>query len=417
MGRVSLGEIRSQLRWAPALAVSTAALVVAFGGHAAFADGQPLKVRFGGDQNATRIVLDLDKSVQTKLVSAADGSKKMVIDFPKLSPEENLEGKGQGLVGAWTLDRTPMGARLTVNLNKAASVDRRFLLAPAEGVAHYRYVIDLKAAGGATATGSPVGAKSAVIAQASLSPQAEFQLASLAKPVERPKATSAKRVIVVDAGHGGHDPGAQGANAREKDITLAAAKALKTKLERTGRYRVVLTRDNDKYVPLDGRVQIARKGDADLFISLHADAGPSPTTRGASVYTLSEKGSSRVARNAAADPDSFVRIKMPASGATVRNILFDLTQRATRNKSAAFADILINKVGDEAPVLSRGHRDAGFVVLFAPDVPAVLLEMGFMTNPDDEKLLSDPDHRRRLVGAISEAIEDYFATETQVASR
>ena len=189
---------------------------------------------------------------------------------------------------------------------------------------------------------------------------------------------------MIDAGHGGHDPGARSLVRSEKDITLAAALELKARLMKMGRYRIVLTRDSDVFIPLETRVQIARKAGADLFISLHADsAGTDPTPHGASVYTLSDSGETRV--NYVLGPHEwFANAGDKRTDPDVRAILLDLTQRSTRNRSAQFAGILLGHIGDRVDLLPRSHRDAGYFVLLAPDVPAVLLEMGFITNPADE---------------------------------
>lgn len=383
-----------------------ASLVGVVATHGALAGATPVAIRFGGDKATTRIVLDLAQATQAKIVTGSAGEREMVFDFPKLDAGA-AEGRGQGLVGAWTFSKTTGGARLRLALNANAVLDRRFLLAPAEGVANYRYVIDLKAAG------TPAGAPPA---------KSINSILQIANPEPAPtpvtlKPVTLKKVIVIDAGHGGHDPGASGAEAKEKDVTLAAAKMLKGRLERTGRYRVVMTRNDDTFVPLENRVQIARRAGADLFISLHADAGENKATRGASVYTLSDQGSERVAKNINSNSDWFINVNMPGGTRAVREILFDLTQRATRNKSAAFAELLVERVGNEAPLLTRAHRDARYVVLFAPDVPAVLFEMGFMTNTGDEKLLVDAGQRAKVTVAIVQAIDDYFQTEVRIAAR
>jgi N-acetylmuramoyl-L-alanine amidase len=225
-----------------------------------------------------------------------------------------------------------------------------------------------------------------------------------------------RKVVVIDAGHGGKDPGASGGHAHEKDLTLAAARALKRRLERDGRYRVVLTRSNDHFVPLGTRVQIARRSDADLFISLHADAGLDPDTRGATVYTLSDQGSDRAARKLISN-DWFMNVNLPGRDRAVNRILLDLTQRATKNQSSAFAETLVDNIGSQTQLLRRSHRNAGFVVLLAPDVPAVLLEMGFITNPDDEHTLTDQGRRGRLMNSVGDAIDAYFAQQTRLAAR
>ena len=359
-----------------------------------------LKVRLGGDQVETRVVVDLDRSVVGKLVSdGADG--KVVVSLPRIDAPADLRGGGQGLVRRWHVDRAAGSARLNLELSRDAEVRRRFLLPPGDGVKSYRYVIDLKARAGAAAsmTATPI------------STTTRPRAAVITRAPER----KGPRVVVIDAGHGGRDPGAIGSRTHEKDITLAAAKALKARLEKSGRYKVVLTRTGDTYVPLDGRVKIARAADADLFISLHADSGPSADVRGASVYTLSEKGERRVA--SVLGKDDWL---MPASlGAdrTVSEILLDLTQRSTRNRSAVFAEMLLDHIGDETDLLRRSHRDANLAILLAPDVPAVLLEMGFINNPEDERALSDPRRRARLMDAVGDAIDAWFARDAKVASR
>jgi len=166
---------------------------------------------------------------------------------------------------------------------------------------------------------------------------------------------------------------------------------------------------------LESRVQIARKANADLFISLHADAGSNKETRGASVYTLSDQGSQRVVKGVSRDNDWFSNLNLTGATRAVREIIMDMTQRATRNQSAQFAAALLQRLSGHAPLLSRAHRDAGYMVLLAPDVPAVLLEMGFITNPQDEQFLSERDSRARVAGAVVEAIDDYFGGNVRLA--
>jgi len=361
-----------------------------------------LKVRLGGDQTETRIVLDLDRSVTGKLM--ADGSDgKVVVALPRIDTAGDLSGGGQGLVRRWNLERGPGALKLNIDLARGAEVKRRFLLPPGDGVQTYRYVIDLKALGGTT---------NAPAVSAPLRPRAAPAPIVSARAPER----RGPRVVVIDAGHGGRDPGAQGRSAHEKDITLAAALALKARLERTGRYRVVLTRSTDAYVGLESRVQIARSADADLFISLHADSGPTTTMRGASVYTLSERGESRVTKVLRKD-DWLMPASFPGADRTVGEIILDLTQRSTRNRSAEFAQVLLEKIADETTLLRRSHRDANLMVLLAPDVPAVLLEMGFINNPDDEQQLTDSGRRKRLMNAVGDAVDAWFARQAKTTSR
>ena len=359
------------------LVVFTATRGLAFG-----PDGEIVRLRFGGDAQRTRVVLDLGRSTRGQVIE--DGSAgRVILSLAGVSPARGLEGGGAGLVRGYEVSAASGASRVRLDLARGAEIERRFLLPPGDGVDHYRYVIDLKATGAAAAV--PVAAP------------------------RREQARAEKPLIVIDAGHGGRDPGAQGQHVQEKAVTLAAARDLKAALERTGRYRVRLTRDGDVYVIHGRRVQIARDAGADLFISLHADAGSDPALRGASVYTLSEQGAGRAVREFTKGDDWQRDLRLPGRDASVDRILLDMTQRATQNRSAQFARVLLTHIeGDNHPLLRRSHRDAGLAVLLAPDVPAVLLEMGFITNPEDERVLSDERARRRLMRSVAEGIDRYF---------
>jgi len=405
MGRALVWRCRGALIGLIAASLGLAAAA----GPAAAKDGV-LSVRFGGDQNETRVVIELDKAAKGRLIDSGDGARVLTLALADVGAAADLQGHGQGLVSAWTAQTSMGDARLKLQLTRPVQVRRRFLLPPSDGVAVYRYVIDLQSlASAAPATPPKAGAAPQAVPPAGPAP--EITPTASAAPLHL------KKIVVIDAGHGGHDPGAAGAASREKDINLAAARALKAALERSGRYKVVMTRDSDVYVPLETRVQIARHADADLFISLHSDSGPEADMRGATVYTLSDKGSDKVVRNVMAENDWFINVNMPGRDRSVNQILLDLTQRATRNRSAAFAENLLDHIGGGVQLVRRSHRDAGFVVLLAPDVPAVLLEMGFITNPDDERLLNDPAKRGRFMGAVAKSIDDYFSQQTRIAAR
>jgi N-acetylmuramoyl-L-alanine amidase len=373
-----------------------------------------LKVRLGGDAVQTRLVVELDHAVTGKLLAGERGSGAVTVALSQASVAGDMQGGGAGLIRSWKVESALGGAEVKLDLVRPAVVKRRFLLPPGDGVTVYRYVIDLTE--DLSETASPE-TSAEVAAPLPLPPtRSVFQpKTSKAKAPLQPVIPT-KKVIVIDAGHGGHDPGAHGSDSREKDLTLAAAKALRDRLEKSGRYKVVMTRDTDVFIPLEKRVQIARRANADLFISLHADSGEDSNIRGATAYTLSEKGADRAARHAT-DGDGFLNVDLPGSDAAVNRILLDLTQRGTVNRSAAFAEGLLSRISDVTPLLRRSHRDAGFMVLLAPDVPAVLLEMGFITNREDERSLSDAGRRRALMDAAGDAIDDYFSGETRVASR
>jgi N-acetylmuramoyl-L-alanine amidase len=223
----------------------------------------------------------------------------------------------------------------------------------------------------------------------------------------------ARKVVVIDAGHGGKDPGASSPGGRrEKDITLAAALALKAELERRGGYDVVLTRSADTFVPLPERVRIAREARADLFISLHADSSDSPSAAGASIYTLSESGTTR-AKGLMDRQDWQLDLGAAAPRSdTVEDVLVDLTQRETKSISAAFADELADHLSTASPLLRRAHRNAGYYVLLAPDVPAVLVEMGFLTHAADVARLTSPQARGAMMAAIADSIDEHFTPVT-----
>jgi N-acetylmuramoyl-L-alanine amidase len=370
-------------------------LAIVAGAQAASSKADVLKVRLGGDRAETRIVIDLDRSATGKIASDGSEDRRVVVNLPGAAVDSAIQGGGLGLVKAWMVDEGPTGARLRVDLADDAVIKRRFLLPPADGVTNYRYVIDLAAK---TSTTTKV---------------AKEQPRFISAPVKK-AALPLKKVVVIDAGHGGKDPGARGSRGNEKDVTLAAALALKSQLEKTGRYKVVMTRDKDVYVDHAVRVQIARRADADLFISLHADSGSDPSLRGASVYTLADRATGRSAKFVSKD-DWFMQAGAEGDRG-VSTILLDLTQRMTRNRSGAFAEVLLERVSDEHPLLRRSHREAGLAVLLAPDVPAVLLEMGFITNREDEAVLRDPARRTRLMGAVADAINDYFGEGTKLAA-
>lgn len=383
-----------------AVAVGLTAFAV---GHAATETAALIKVRMGGDSAETRLVIDLDGATSAKIVSDGAADRRVVIMLPNVIAGQTQQGAGKGIVRAWMVDQVQGGARLQLELAGDARLKRRFLLPPADGVANYRYVIDVAA--------SQPGAAMTVAAKAPAPPAAiRTQFLPTNKPV-----LPLKKVVVVDAGHGGRDVGASGAAGHEKDVNLAAALTLADQLTKTGRYKVVLTRTSDVYVPLEDRVRVAQRAGADLFISLHSDSAPETNLKGVSVYTLSDKASQRATKFVSRD-DWFMKASLTGDQG-VRDILFDLTQRATRNRSAVFAQTLVSSIEGKAPMLRHSHRDAGFMVLLAPDVPAVLLEMGFVNNPEDEARLRDPNARARLMRAVTGAIDTHFGEQMKLASR
>jgi len=225
---------------------------------------------------------------------------------------------------------------------------------------------------------------------------------------------SNRPLVVIDAGHGGHDPGAPSVfeERREKDATLAIARALRDELLSSGRVRVAMTRENDRFLILGERREIARRLKADLFISIHADSAPNEEARGASVYTLSEVASDKVAAQLAIKEnraDILNGVDLGGEGSDVSSILIDLTQRETMNISSAFAGLLQREMADSITMRARYHQFANLVVLKAPDVPSVLIETGYMSNMDDARTLFSKDGQRKIAVAIRRAIEAHFA--------
>lgn len=229
-------------------------------------------------------------------------------------------------------------------------------------------------------------------------------------PVRKP-GTAYKPLIVIDPGHGGIDPGAISRNGtREKDVTLRYARELKRALEYTGRYRVHLTRGDDRYLRLRERIAIAHKVKGDLFISLHADSAPNRKARGLSVYTLSEDASDEEAAMLAQREnkvDILSGMDLSDQSEEVTGILIDLAQRETLNKSSVLADFVIKELAEKVAMARNTHRYAGFAVLKAPDIPSILLEMGFLSNHQDEKLIASRQYRDTLVASIVKAIDQF----------
>jgi len=218
-----------------------------------------------------------------------------------------------------------------------------------------------------------------------------------------------KPVIYIDAGHGGRDPGAIGVKGtQEKKIVFKASSTLKTMLEKTGRYKVVLTRPSDIYLDHELRLRLAREGGADLFISVHADSAGNKNAQGASVYTLADRAKGRSKRLVSGSQNWIMDVDLSKQSDPVGDILVDLAQRKTKSQSEQFADILITQLGKSTKLVGNSHRRAGYFVLLAPDVPAVLLELGFLSNAADEKLLNKASHREKIMRSVVRSINLYF---------
>jgi N-acetylmuramoyl-L-alanine amidase len=229
-----------------------------------------------------------------------------------------------------------------------------------------------------------------------------------------PPRSPVHRVVVLDPGHGGIDAGARGHDGTlEKTVTLAFAKTLAKKLEVSGRYDVFMTRDDDSFITLSQRVAFARAHNADLFVSIHANSFPGPTVRGATVYTVSDAASDKMAEQMAnAENQSDVLAGIDVDGEDsdeVKGILFDLTRRETRNFGLVFARHLVDELGKSTEMFKIPHQQASFKVLEAPDVPSALVELGYLSNSGDERLLRSDEWRDATAQSMVMAVDEFFS--------
>ena len=373
---------------------------------AAFAQAatEVLGARIGPGKTTTRLVLDLNAPVSFSAFTL-EKPYRVVIDLPavtwRLDPLRTPKG---GLVRAFRYGHfRDSVSRVVLDVSKPVAIAKSFTLRPKRGRIH-RLVVDLRAV---------TAEEFARLAQPRRTAAPSRESASI--PLPKRRVSRKVKTVAIDPGHGGVDPGAIGVRGtREKRVTLSHALALARKLRASGRYRVVLTRARDVFVPLRTRVAIARRRAADLFISLHADSIRRSSVRGASIYTLSERASDRQAARLAAKEnkaDLIAGIDLTEQTSDVASFLIDLAQRQTMNDSAGFARILTTEIGKVRPLLRNTHRFAGFAVLKAPDVPSVLVELGYLSNPSDERRLNQRRERDRVVASIVRAIDRYFARQ------
>lgn len=368
-------------------------------------------VRVGEYATKTRFVVDLSQSVPFKIFTLADPYR-VVVDLPEvvwhLKPEEVSDGKR---VTGYRFGLFQAGqSRIVIDTAKPVRVAKAFMLEPT-GRRGHRLVIDLADENREAfmrALQSPGAAPGQESAREDRAVEQDVAPVPPRKPNELP-------MIAIDPGHGGVDPGARGVSGTwEKDLTLLQARELRRQLLQHGRYRVVMTRNSDVFVRLRERIAIAQRAGADIFISLHADSIANGSVRGGAVYTLSEQASDREAAALAAKEnkaDIIAGIDLNDQSRTVAKILIDLRQRLTKNESVTFAKALVNQLDDSMRLLRNNHRFAGFAVLKAPDIPSVLIELGYLSNRIDERLLRRSRHRTKVASAIVKAIDGYFARQ------
>jgi N-acetylmuramoyl-L-alanine amidase len=378
-------------------------------------------LRLGAIEEHTRVVVEFTGEVDYKLFTLSSPYR-AVIDLPETKWDIPDKVQDKGLVSGVRFGSFKPGqGRIVVDLRGPVNVHKHFILPPSVAIENYRLVVDFEPATIATfrqlkpSVSETQTATIAVPNVPSLSTVAPSPTPQYSAPsgefTPKPRPRKTRKIVVIDPGHGGVDPGAMGARSREKDIVLAFSKELVRQLKATRRYDVYLTRSTDVYIPLRQRVQIARNRKADLFISIHADAIKKKNIRGLSVYTLSEKASDREAAALARkenQSDIIAGVDFGDQLPEVANILIDLAQRDTKNASVKFAESLISSARGKTMLLDRTHRFAGFRVLKAPDVPSVLVELGFITNRTDEKQLTSNKWRRRVATGMVDAIDNYF---------
>lgn len=360
--------------------------------------------RIAGDDARTRIVLDFDRKpdFQVRYIASPD---RIVIDLPATAfgfAADTLAPTGLfSDVRYGSMDDS--SARLVLTAARPARLVTAEVVENEDGKG-FRLVLDAELV--------PQQDFATLVAAQAWTPAAVPPPIDPAKTPVDPAAS--EFVIAIDAGHGGIDAGATGATSKtaEKDITLAFAKVLNDKLGSQPGIRTVLTRDTDRFLSLSERVVVARQKGAQLLISLHADTLRQGDIRGATVYTISDKASDHMAAQLAEREnfsDTLGGVEMPAETAEVNDILLDLTRRETQAFSISMAQAVVGSFEGQISLINNPHRHAGFRVLQAPDMPSILLELGFLSNKDDEKLLLDPVWRDKVADLLVEAIRRYRA--------
>ncbi len=360
-----------------------------------------------------RIVIRFDEAVGDAASQILSGPRQIAVDVSGTTPGRSVAGSG--LVTGVTQSRNGAGTRILFDLAKPAIVtdggfdsEGRELTLALQPVDDDQFV-QAGIAGPLNFFPFNFGAAS----------RPKYKLSIAVPPkargvkLPRVQGDDTRPLVVIDAGHGGVDPGAIGPNGlREKDVTLKVAKAIRDELLASGRVRVALTRDDDRYLVLRERYGVARRLKGDLFISIHCDSTGSEDATGATAYTLSEVASDKEAARLAArenKADVISGVNLGEAPADVSSILIDLTQRETMNSSATFARLLGREARPLMPLKANFHRMASLMVLKAPDMPSILFETGYISNPQDAAFLDSAEGRHRIAESVTRAVEVHFA--------
>jgi N-acetylmuramoyl-L-alanine amidase len=368
-----------------------------------------IDARIVGDTRRTRFVADLSHSVDIGIFTLADPYR-LVLDLPqvKFALPAGVGENGRGMISAFRYGKiSPGKSRIVLDLTGPVDVDKSFVVPPADNQPA-RLVIDVVPTTRETFLAVNRRYRDEQSAEA-----LERRNRSL---VPRSGEVSSKQAVVIDPGHGGIDSGATGkTGALEKDITLEFAKLLGANLEETGLYDVHYTREDDRFVALGERVGIARALEADLFVSIHANSFSTRSVRGTVIYTVSDAASDKMAAEIAASENQSdilagIDIDDTSSGG-VMDILIDLTRRETRNFGVVFARNLVKELSSATKMFKIPHQQAGFKVLEAPDVPSAMVELGYLSNANDEEQLLSAEWREKAAESIVRAIGGYFDTK------
>lgn len=363
--------------------------------------------KMAGDASRMRIVLNFDREPEPKWFLLR-GPHRLVIDFPETKFSIDAKDlKARGLVKSVRYGQLGEGESRLILTSKGPFTVEKLDVVQNETEPGYRLVADITAAS-ERQFDEALSVQSQTTGSTETTPKYDRISQAVAKANKR-------FTIVIDPGHGGIDGGAEGLNGTvEKSITLAFALELRAKLAESGKYDVYMTREKDDFLRLDERVRIARQHEADLFISIHADTIRLKGIRGATVYTVSDRASDAEAQ-ALADrenlSDQLAGIKIEDENQEVADILIELIKRETHGFSMNFARSLLDELSDTIGLINNPHRYAGFRVLKAPDVPSVLLELGYLSNPKDEEQLRDAGWRDKAAQSIADAVASFAAAK------
>jgi N-acetylmuramoyl-L-alanine amidase len=384
-----------------------ALLLLAPGASLAAAEGPvATAARVTGDAAHTRFEADLSATVGFSVYALADPYR-VVIDLPQVAFDlpPGAGGSGQGLIRAFRFGPVGDGrARIVLDTEGPALIERAAIGFPQSGEPARLSVELVKTT--ADAFAARLAAQSAL---------ASSQPTSADQPEAGPLRREGRKLVVIDPGHGGIDPGAIGVRkTREKDVVLSFGLKLRDLLQARGDVDVLMTRSDDRFLSLKERVRIARDNQADLFIAIHADTVRGPEARGATIYTLSEKASDAEAEALAHKEnraDIIAGIDLETESEEVTDILIELAQRESKIHSLVFAKKAVAEMKPVTQFTGKPMRSAGFVVLKAPDVPSVLLELGYLSSRHDEEQLTSPAWQQETAAALARAVEKYFAQQ------